>query len=450
MKRTIRWLVILGVLGVLGWLASGPIGAYMKERNRIVYREAEVTRGRIAAVVNSTGSVQPIVSVKVGSFVSGPIIKIYVDYNSEVKKGDRLADVDPKTYEALVARDEANVKSAEAAVDSANASLETRNAEVEQAKARRNQAKNDEKRYTELKTLNPNFTSATEMDKYQFDHESLKALVKVAEASVKQAKASIKQAEALVAQAKAGLKLSQANLDYTKIESPVDGIVIERKIDPGQTMAAQFQTPELFIVAPNMRDEMRVVAAVDEADIGYIKDAEQSGQPVRFTVAAYPDMLFEGKIVKNSGIRKNSTVTQNVVTYPVVVAAPNPDLKLVPGMTASISFQLREKDKILRIPNAALRFYPQRDQVRPEDRYILENKAPTAGEVEEGTTVTQSAEEKAETRRKRNRRHVWIHDGDFLKAVQVTTGLSNNHDTELVAGELVEGQKLVTGVQPKK
>ena len=211
MKRLVRWTVILGVLGVLGWLASRPIGAYMKERGRIVYREAEVTRGRIAAVVNATGTIQPIVSVKVGSFVSGPIIKIYVDFNAEVKKGDPLADVDPKTYEAIRDRDEANVKSALASVDSAHAALDTRKAEVKQAEARRDQARNDKERYEELQKLNKNFTSATEMDKYTFDHKSLTALVDVANASVKQAQAAIKQAEALVDQAKANLKLSKAN-----------------------------------------------------------------------------------------------------------------------------------------------------------------------------------------------------------------------------------------------
>ncbi|MCI0684273.1 MAG: efflux RND transporter periplasmic adaptor subunit [Gemmataceae bacterium] len=448
MKRLIRWLVILGFLGGLGFLVTGPLGRYMKERNRVVYRDAEVTRGRIAAVVNATGTIQPVLSVKIGSVVSGPIVKIYVDYNSDVKVGDPLADVDPKVYQANLDRDQANVDSAMAALLSANAMWDTRKAEVKQALARRDQASNDKERYEQLQALNKNFTSATEMDKYTYDLKSFEALVDVAKASVKQAQAAVKQAEAQVKQAKAGYDLSKTNLGYTKIESPVDGIVIERKIDAGQTMAAQFQTPELFVIGKNMREEMLVFAAVDEADIGYIVEAEKTGQPVHFTVESYPDELFKATILPKTGIRMNSTTTQNVVTYPVVVSAPNPDLKLRPGMTANVSFQLREKESALRIPNAALRFYPQRDQVRPEDRHILENKPQAASD--EGVAATPSAQEKAEARRHRNRRHVWVVDGDFLRAVEVVTGLSSAHHTEMVAGELVEDQKLVTGIQPKR
>jgi HlyD family secretion protein len=226
----------------------------------------------------------------------------------------------------------------------------------------------------------------------------------------------------------------------------VDGVIVDRKVDPGQTVAASFQTPELFSVAPDMRQEMRVFASVDEADIGLIRQAQQTGQPVRFTVDAYPDDLFEGKIFQ---IRKNSTTTQNVVTYPVVVSAPNPELKLLPGMTASISFQVGEVSNVIRIPNAALRFYPLRDQVRPEDRKLLESAASLPGEADERTDATRSAEEKAETRRRRGRRHVWAVDGEFLRAVEVVTGLSDSKFTELIAGEMAEGQKLVTGIQPK-
>ena len=189
---------------------------------------------------------------------------------------------------------------------------------------------------------------------------------------------------------------SEANLDYTEIRSPVDGIVIDRKIDPGQTVAATFQTPELFIVAPDMRKEMHVFASVDEADIGLIRDAQESGQPVRFTVDAYPDDLFEGKIFQ---IRKSSTTTQNVVTYPVVVSAPNPDLKLLPGMTASISFQVaRDATNVLRIPNAALRFYPAARAGAPGGPQAARERHGHDREHETTTpdVAAPSAEEKAE------------------------------------------------------
>src|SRR5262249_52037125 len=152
------------------------------------------------------------------------------------------------------------------------------------------------------------------------------------------------------------LVFSQAQLRYTNIKAPVDGIIINRKIDPGQTLAAQFQAPELFVVAPDMRTKMYVHASVDEADIGLIHEAQRKDLPVTFTVDAYPDDLFEGMIEE---IRLSSTTTQNVVTYPVIVAAPNPDLKLLPGMTASISFEVNRRADIIKIPNSALRYFPQ-------------------------------------------------------------------------------------------
>ena len=201
-------------------------------------------------------------------------------------------------------------------------------------------------------------------------------------------------AEANVEQGKANLDNSIANLNYTDIRSPEDGIIIDRKIDSGQTVAATFQTPDLFVVAPDMKKKMLVYASVDEADIGHILDAQQTNQPVRFTVDAFPDDLFEGQIYQ---VRQSATITQNVVTYPVIVESPNPDMKLRPSMTASISFQLREKDKVLRVPNAALRFFPQREQVHPDDRKLLESRDPAPGETDEQTGKARSAEDKAES-----------------------------------------------------
>jgi len=417
MKRLFRWLLILGVLGVLGWGIASPAVKYWKERSRIVWREADVTRGRIVSVVNSTGTIKPVRSVLIGSFVSGPIKEIFVDFNDEVKAGQLMAQIDPLLYKANVARDVAT--------------LATKKADVERVKAQLQQAINDEARSKALRAENRLFISDAEMDQFRYKRESLAAELGVAEASVDQAKASLDN--------------SQANLDYTEIKAPVDGAVIDRKVDPGQTVAASFQTPELFTVAPDMRKEMRVFASVDEADIGLIRAAQQSGQPVHFTVDAYPDDLFEGKIFE---IRKNSTTTQNVVTYPVVVSAPNPELKLLPGMTASISFQVGEAKDVLRVPNAALRFYPQREQVRNEDRKILEGGTNITPDDDQ-ENATRSAEEKADIRRNRNRRHVWVTDGEFLRAVEVVTGLSDSKYTELVSGDLKLGDRLVTGIQPK-
>lgn len=419
MKRLFRWILILGSITGVGWAVASPAVKYWKERSRIVWREADVTRGRIVAVVNSTGTIKPVRSVLIGSFVSGPIKEIFVDFNHEVKAGTLMAQIDPLIYKANVARDAAT--------------LATRKADVERVKAQLQQAINDEARSKALRAENRLFISDAEMDQFRYKRESLAAELGVAVASVEQAQAS--------------LDSSQANLDYTEIKAPVDGVVIDRKVDPGQTVAASFQTPELFTVAPDMRKEMRVFASVDEADIGLIRAAQQAGQPVHFTVDAYPDDLFEGKIFE---IRKNSTTTQNVVTYPVVVSAPNPELKLLPGMTASISFQVGEAKNVLRVPNAALRFYPQREQVRKDDRKILEGTAAATGTPDDDQeNATRSAEEKADIRRNRNRRHVWVTDGEFLRAVEVITGLSDSKYTELVTGDLKLGDKLVTGIQPK-
>jgi HlyD family secretion protein len=419
MRRLLRWFGALAVLGLGGWTVSGPIGAYWKERQRIHYREAEVSRGRITAVVNATGTVKPVRTVLVGSFVSGPIESIFVDFNDEVSKGQVLAKIDPTIYKANVARDAAT--------------LGTKQAEVKRVSAQLQQARNNEQRSLALRAENKSFISDQEMDQFRFTREALEADLAVAHRSVEQAQGSLQQ--------------STANLGYTDIISPVDGTILERKIDPGQTVQSQFQTPELFTVAPDMRTEMRVFASVDESDIGHIRGAQETDQPVRFTVDAYPDDLFEGRIYQ---IRKSSTTTQNVVTYPVVVSAPNPALKLLPGMTATISFQLSESSEVLRIPNAALRFYPQREQVHPDHQHILEARPLEAGELEAGANDAPSAAEKAERRRQRKRRHVWVLDGDRLRALEVITGMSNSSYTELASGELRAGQKLVTGVKAKK
>ncbi|MHC4176592.1 MAG: efflux RND transporter periplasmic adaptor subunit, partial [Planctomycetota bacterium] len=229
----------------------------------------------------------------------------------------------------------------------------------------------------------------------------------------------------------------------------VDGIVIDRKIDEGQTLAAQFQTPELFVVAPNMREKMHVIALVDEADIGMVLKAEREDRPVDFTVSAYPDDLFQGKVFQ---VRMNPTSVQNVVTYPVVVEVPNAELKLLPGMTANLSFETGKHEDVLKIPNAAIRFYPKPEQVRPKDRKLLEGAYEKDSEEEEGGATEEqlSAAQRAAARKERSRRHVWTVEGNYLKAVEITTDLMDAKWTEMVSGDLKKGQKLVTGVESRK
>ncbi|MEO1526207.1 MAG: efflux RND transporter periplasmic adaptor subunit [Planctomycetota bacterium] len=418
MKIVLKLLIVFGILGAIGAAAYQPAMAYWERRNRVEWETAEVTSGDITRYVNSTGSVKPVLSVSVGSFVSGPIVELHVDFNDEVKEGDCLAKVDPRLFRASVERDQAT--------------LETQVASLERIEAQLQQALNNYQRGKSLRTKNEGYLSDREMDALTFEVKSLQAQRKLAKASIKQAEAS--------------LETSQANLNYCQILAPVDGVVIDRKIDPGQTLAAQFQTPELFVVAPDLRKKVHVFASVDEADIGLIQKAKAESRPVTFTVDAHPEDTFTGEIEQ---IRVSSVTNQNVVTYPVVIAAANPDLKLLPGMTASISFEVDSTTEVPKVPNAALRYFPEDVKlVREEDRKLIDGsnwKADNKEDDEEVEKEELSAADKAEARRKRKKRHVWIVDGEQLKAVEIETGLSEKGFTEMKTGELKPGDKVVTG-----
>jgi HlyD family secretion protein len=420
MKTLLRLLVLLGVLTAVGAVAYRPAANYWAKRNRPIWRTAKVEQGNIIAVVNSTGTVKPKIEVTVGSFVSGPVQELYCEFNQEVKKGDLLAKIDPQICKAAVAHD--------------RATLAIQESDVFRVQAQLLQAIEDEKRAIALRNRGTSYISQADFDKFKFSRMTSEAQLKVAQATVDQARAS--------------LDTSLANLNYTEIRSPVDGIVINRKIDPGQTVAAQFQTPELFIVAPDIRKEIHVHASVDEADIGLIKDAQKKKYPVTFTVDAYPDKLFKGSILE---IRLSSTTAQNVVTYPVVVTTSNPDLELLPGMTASLSFQVDERADVIKVPNAALRFYPAANQVRPEDAPILEGKEETKTDEDGNAGVSLqslSIAERARLRKERSRHHVWVTDGDLLRAIEVKTGLTDGQYTEVASGAVKSADVLVIGFQP--
>jgi HlyD family secretion protein len=410
MRRLVKWLLILGVLAV-GLVVGGTfLSAWWLKRSQPRYITGAVSRGRVETVVNSTGTIKPVLSVAVGAFTSGPIKDIYVDFNSVVKKGDLIALIDPKLAKATVAHD--------------TAALNAQKADQLRVKALLEQAKNNEERARKLQEVKKDFLSETDMDTYHFTRLQQEALLELSKASIQQAEATLEN--------------SQANLGYTEIRSPVDGIVIDRKVDPGQTVAASFQTPELFTIAPEMEKHMYVYASVDEADIGQIRAAQKQAMVVKFTVDAYVGELFEGKIHQ---IRKNSTTTQNVVTYPVVIEAPNPELKLMPGMTANLSFPIESKDKVLRIPVAALRFMPLPNQVRAEDRHLVVTATVNPAE----TPPKNSASTRAEQGKSRQNRVVWVQEGPLLRAVPVTLGLIDNQFAEVVTGDLAEGQAIVIG-----
>ena len=419
MKTLFRLLLVTGVLSGIGVAAYYPVKTYFDVRNRTLWRTQSVSKGDIAQTVNSTGKVEPIHRVSVGASVSGPISELFVDYNSKVVAGQLMARIDSRIYKSTVARDQAL--------------LQTRLAEVARAEALQQQAINDERRGGELKKGNRDFISEAELDQFRFVRMTRDAELQVSKTNVDQAKAQLDN--------------SLANLGYTDILSPCEGVVIEKKIDIGQTLAAQFQTPEMFVVAPEMDRRMHIYASVDEADIGMIRKAQSDGQVVRFTVDAYPEELFDqGKIVQ---VRLSSTEQQNVITYPVIVETPNTDLKLLPGMTANLSFQIRKRESIVRVPNAALRFYPARDKVHPDDRKIIDG-VDEQKQVVTDTAKQMSADEKAAATRAQNLRHVWIAEGKFLRGKPVRTGISDNRYTELIGGELSENDELVVGEKPKQ
>jgi len=273
----------------------------------VQYRTEKVDHGSITMTVTATGTVSAVTTVAVGSQVSGVISRLYADFNSKVKKGQLLAELDPTPFEAQVQQVRANLTKVQ--VDAANYKISLDRQE---------------------RLLKAGLAS-------QADYDSAKAQYDGARAQVQQTTASLSQAE--------------TNLKYTKIKSPIDGIVVDRQYDVGQTVAASFQAPTLFSIAQDLT-KMQVQADVDQSDIGRV----QVGEPVRFTVDAYPDEEFRGRI---SQMRLNATVTQNVVTYPVIIEVPNPDEKLRPKMTANVTIDVAHVRDVLRIPNAALRFKPE-------------------------------------------------------------------------------------------
>jgi HlyD family secretion protein len=411
MKRFCFWTIVMAIVVVGGAAGYSRLQGFSKNAGVNPYRTMPVKEGEITAVVNSSGTVQPVQSVKVGAFVSGPL-RVHVDFNDKVKKGQVLAEIDPLIIKAQR--------------DQAKALLACANANLLQAQAKLEQTKRDWKRAEAL--LPKNAISSSDYD--------------LAKANCETAKANVAACEATIEQNKAALAVAESNLLYTIIKSPVDGVVTDRKVDSGQTVASQFQTPELFVVAPDLEKRVYVLASVDEADIGMIRNAQLRKEPVTFTVDAYPKDTFKGKI---SQVRLTPTTVQNVVTYTVVVEAPNPEMKLLPGMTANLSFQIEKRLHVLKVPNAALRFTPKPNQVRPCDLAIL-NGVPEDKENQED----KDADDPAEKDRNRKRRYVWVADetnGFLLAAVKIVTGVSDKRSTEMVSGDLAAGQMVVTGMQ---
>jgi len=412
MRRLLTWLIILAIFG--GGLATAGYFAkkYLTASAVPRYTTAKVNTGKIETVVNSTGPIKPVQTVTVGSFVSGPIKDILVNFNETVTEKQVMARIDPRLLQATLDRE--------------NAFLKTMEADLKRIEAQLLQAERNEDRGDRLRKINDNYISQQELDQLHFAR-----LVLVSQRDL---------ALANIDSAQAGVNNAKTNRDYCDILSPVNGIVIERKVEPGQTVASAFQTPELFIIAPSL-DMMHVYAAVDEADIGQIVTAQEQKRAVKFTVDAYPEMVFTGTIYQ---VRMNATITQNVVTYPVIVEAPNLGGKLRPQMTANVSFQTDVREKVTRIPNSALRFVPTETMIFPEDKKYIEvkvKKDPKEGEEK------LSAERRVEQAKERSKRVVWVQDGVKVRAVPVTIGLTDGQYAELVEGEIKPDQELVTGIE---
>lgn len=321
-------LVVVAGAGYGAWRSYGMAGDTLK------FKLSRVESGQLTSTVSATGTLNPVVSVQVGSQVSGQIKEILVDFNSPVKKNQLIARIDPETFQY-------RVRQAEADVEATRAALGVQEAEVMRAKANLAELQRDFDRKKLL--VEKNFLSSAERDKAQSAFDAGRAAVLVAEAQARNSAAQVRQRQAQLAQAR-------IDLERTAIKAPVDGIVVKRSIEPGQTVAASLQSPELFIIAKNLSD-MQVETSIDEADVGRIR----AGQKASFTVDAFAGRHFEGEVMQ---VRKAATIVSNVVTYTVVVSADNPDLTLLPGMTANVRIITAQKDKALKVPNAALRFRP--------------------------------------------------------------------------------------------
>ena len=407
----IKLLLILVVVIAAGSFAATPsVREYFRDLGKPHFRTAEVSRGTITTYVRATGTVRSVQAVQVGTFASGPIEALYADFNDHVEKGQLLAKIDDRLYQADVA--------------SERAILATRQADVRRVEAMLEQALNEESRGLALHKDDPNFISDTELDQLKFNRQAAEAQTEVARASVEQAEAKLNN--------------SLANLAYTEIRSPVDGLIIDRLVETGQTVTATFATPVLFVVAPDLAGEMYIYAKVDEADIGLVGEAKEAGRPVHFTVDAHPDDVFEGTVKQ---IRSSSSVVEGVVTFPVVVSTLNSNRKLLPGMTASLFFETEVREDVLRVPNAVISFYPERRHVHPRDRSLLDPEAVLNEEDDE-------AQLPFETRR-RNQRHVWAVDELLLRGIPIAIGISDERYTEVLDGALSEGDRLVVGLETK-
>jgi HlyD family secretion protein len=412
--------------------------AYRSANRPPEIRTAAVERGDVVSTISATGTTNAVVTVQVGSQVSGNIKALYADFNTKVAKGQLVALIDPEAFLARVQQARANVDAARAQVANAEAQLRKAQADIAMAKANsQNQlaavarakvgtadAKNKYDRRAQL--FKEDIIGKEELDTYQAAYESALAeeraaqatyeasleSVAAAEAQYKVAQTVLASAQAQVKQAQGSLQQAEVDLAHTEIKAPVDGTVVARRMDVGQTVAASFQAPTIFEIAQDLA-KMQVDTSVDEADIGRV----QVGQPVTFTVDAYPGVVFPSRVKE---IRRAPINTQNVITYDVVVSAENPNLKLFPGMTANVRIKTDEQKDVLKVPNAALRYRP------PEESAVVH-----AAGRQRGSGRMQT---------------LYVSDGrGNWKPVRVQVGISDGSYTVVSSPELREGMQVAVG-----
>ena len=365
---------IVVVLAVVAFLLSGN-----KKKEQVQFNTAEVAPANIVNTVTATGTIEPVTSVTVGTQVSGIVSKLYVDYNSVVEKGQVIAELDKSNLVSELNSAKASLEQAKASLSSAESSLS-----YQVANFRRNKA-----------LYQKGLISGN-------DYES-------ARLSYQTAMASVSSARDQVSAAREQVKKAQTNLGYATITSPIDGIVLSKSVEEGQTVAASFSTPTLFTIAKDLTN-MQVVADVDEADIGDVK----VGERVTFTVDAYPDNTFSGTVKQ---VRQEATTTNNVVTYSVVISAPNADLKLKPGLTATVTIYTQENKGVLSVPSKALRFTPEKETVG-------------------GMKIKDIANAKNK---------VWTIEGNTVVAHRVNIGMTDGSHTQILSG-IRRGAKVITGI----
>jgi HlyD family secretion protein len=425
-QLSIAGLVLAGVAVVTAFELKG--------KGPIQYYTARVESGEIKQVVEATGTINAVITVQVGSQVSGQVSKLYVDFNSRVKKGQLIAQIDPALFEGALSQ-------AKADLENAQANLAAAAANTAKAKATEIQAKADYERGLGLAQQGVISPQALDLARANADSSVAQVAASLAQEQQARAQVSLKQA---------AVQVAQTNLDYTNIHAPIDGTVVARNVDVGQTVAASLQAPTIFTIAQDLT-KMQVYAKTDESDVGQIRP----GQKVSFKVDAYPRDTFFGTV---SQVRMNSTIVQNVVTYDTIVDFDNPQLKLFPGMTAYVTIPVATAEGVIKVPNGALRYKPDLPPGETSTLYRKygihdgQNPAAAAGSSTGGSNQNGRSDRKDAQSQgaKLDTQIVWkLLPDSALEPVRIRTGITDHTFTELVQdvnGNLKDGDELVTGV----